>query len=323
MKLSLLSEIFEIEYGNQLDYNKMIAYENGVNYVTRSSKNLGIKEKVSVIEDIKPYEKGCITVTLGGSYLLSAFVQPSDFYTAQNIKVLKPKSDMSFETKAFYCLCIKNNRFRYSSHGREANKSLDSMMVPALSDLPAWVNSTKGAEFFLSEDYSYDIDKPYIKYSNEIVKLDDIFDVKNGVSSSTVVKSNIIKDECYVPFIRPSKTQTTSYVEYADKNSVDERQVYPRHTLYVSTNGQGSHTYTYVSTSEFIPNSDIPALVPKRNMSLQEKLYYAQAISLNRKLFSYGRKPKGKRLKALKLPLYPPPFIYGESLFEAAIEHTA
>ena len=37
-------------------------------------------------------------------------------------------------------------------------------------------------------------------------------------------------------------------------------------------------------------------------MSLQQKLYYAFCITKNRYLFSYGRKPKGDRLKRIKLP---------------------
>ncbi len=40
---------------------------------------------------MKTYKKGDITVPLGGSYLLSAFVQDEDFVTAQNVDVLRPK----------------------------------------------------------------------------------------------------------------------------------------------------------------------------------------------------------------------------------------
>ena len=34
----------------------------------------------------------------------------------------------------------------------------------------------------------------------------------------------------------------------------------------------------------------------------EEKLFYAQCITANRYLFSYGRKPKGKKLKSIKIP---------------------
>ena len=77
----------------------------------------------------------------------------------------------------------------------------------------------------------------------------------------------------------------------------------------MSTNGQGSHTFSYVSTTEFVANSDVSILIPKRKMSLQEKLFYAQCITNNRYKFSYGRKPKGARLLAVKIPEYPPKYV--------------
>ena len=44
-------------------------------------------------------------------------------------------------------------------------------------------------------------------------------------------------------------------------------------------------------------------------MSLQEKLFYSYCITNNRYKFSYGRKPKGDRLKAILLPEYPPDYV--------------
>lgn len=37
-------------------------------------------------------------------------------------------------------------------------------------------------------------------------------------------------------------------------------------------------------------------------MSIEEKLFYAKCITANRYLFSYGRKPKGNKLKSIKVP---------------------
>ena len=52
---------------------------------------------------------------------------------------------------------------------------------------------------------------------------------------------------------------------------------------------------------ELVPNSDVSVLIPKIDMSIEEKMYYAVCITNNRYRFSYGRKPKGKRLKSLLL----------------------
>jgi len=57
-------------------------------------------------------------------------------------------------------------------------------------------------------------------------------------------------------------------------------------------------------------SEDVSVLIPQRPMNLREKLFYAKAISLNRPKFSYGRKPKGDRLKTIVLPKYPPKFVF-------------
>ena len=69
------------------------------------------------------------------------------------------------------------------------------------------------------------------------------------------------------------------------------------------------YSFSYVSTFEFVPNSNVSVLIPLRKMSIQEKLYYAQCITNNRYKFSYGRKPKGDRLKSVLLPEYPPKYV--------------
>ena len=95
----------------------------------------------------------------------------------------------------------------------------------------------------------------------------------------------------------------------SDNARIPDEKLFPAETLYVSTDGQGSHTYSYVSTFEFVPNSNVSVLIPRRKMSLQEKLYYAQCITNNRYKFSYGRKPKGDRLKSVLIPEYPPQYV--------------
>jgi hypothetical protein len=130
MKLTKLTDIFQVQSGNKLNFNAMKLCADGVNFVSRSRANLGICGKVKRMGDKVPFPPGLITVSLGGTYLLSSFVQPAEFYTAQNIKVLRPIDAMSFEQKIAYCVFVQHNRFRYSSHGREANRSLDNLLVP-------------------------------------------------------------------------------------------------------------------------------------------------------------------------------------------------
>ena len=144
MNIIPLSDIFDIVYGSQLDLNKLeIDSVNGINFISRSKENLGVQTKIKKIQNKTLFKKGSITVTLGGSYLLSSFVQKEDFYTAQNIKVLTPKQPMTDLQKKFYCYAIEHNRFRYTSHGREVNKTLNDLLVPAIDSIPAWANTIK------------------------------------------------------------------------------------------------------------------------------------------------------------------------------------
>lgn len=138
--MAKLSKIFDVEYGNKLDFNKMIALnewnDDSVNFISRSANNLGVDAIVKRIPDVDPYQPGLITIALGGA-MLSSFVQQRRFYTAQNIMVLKPINDMSFNEKIYYCLCIQKNAFKYSTFGREANRTLKEMEIP--SKVPKWV----------------------------------------------------------------------------------------------------------------------------------------------------------------------------------------
>lgn len=133
------------------------------------------------------------------------------------------------------------------------------------------------------------------------MKLEDLFDVRNGISSSGLSISSTPAPN-HIPFLRPASTQLRTISGWIPELSVNSKNVYPEGSLFVSTNGEGSHSYSYVSRFKFACNSDVSVLIPKREMTLNEKVYYARCITMNRYKFSYGRKPKGDRLKQIELP---------------------
>ena len=69
-----LEEIFDIQYGNKFDLNKMTFNNPLVNFVGRSAKNNAVTSYVDIKSDVEPFDKGLITVALGGS-ILASFVQ--------------------------------------------------------------------------------------------------------------------------------------------------------------------------------------------------------------------------------------------------------
>lgn len=136
-----LQLLFNIEHGNKFDLNKMQQCppnDDAVAFVGRSGEENGIVAFVQRLAGCDPYDRGLITVALGGA-ALSSFVQPRPFYTGQNIDVLRPLVEMPFDVKLYYCLCIEANRFRYSTYGREANRTLKTLPVPKLKAVPAWL----------------------------------------------------------------------------------------------------------------------------------------------------------------------------------------
>lgn len=152
-----LDKLFMIKHGNKFDLNKMrsmAATKNAIAFIGRSGVNNGIVGYVEKYNNTQPFDDGFITVALGGS-ALSSFVQPRPFYTAQNIDVLEPLAEMTLDVKLYYCLCIEANQFRYSTFGREANRTLKSLLIPNLESIPDWVNGIADKSFNeIKEDLS-------------------------------------------------------------------------------------------------------------------------------------------------------------------------
>ena len=307
MRTCAVKELFDIQYGNGLELTYLQKDAHGINFVARGIKDNGISAVVRKIIGVNPFPAGSITVAVSGS-VMESFLQNSPFYTAYHVMVLNPLRGimMSDAVKLYYCMCLRRNKFRYN-YGRQANETLKDLQIPVLEDVPDYVKRFSNEQFihnlFLSVDLTSLSNKAKdTSRFHTLVPLSELFEVENGIAASNLLRSKTKRSENWVPFIRPSYRQSTSIDAYVNKYLVPPDKVFPQGTLYVSTNGQGSHTYSYVSATEFVPNSDVSVLKPKQPMTLREKLFYAMCISRNRFKFSYGRKPKGDKLEAIMLP---------------------
>lgn len=294
-----LSDLFDVSYGNKLDLNKMTPLSRsagGVSFVGRSGRNNGISATVASVAATKPYESGLITVALGGA-ILSSFVQEHPFYTAQNVAVLRPSVPMSFSQKVYMCLCIRANIFRYGAFGREANRTLRSLEVPALKDFPYWVNAE---ESLADTDYS----SPAAQ--EQAVKLDteswrkflmgEIFDIRKGT--------------------RLTKAQqhpgTTAYIGAIDNNNGLSNRIvngpqHPAGTITIPYNGNGVAEAFY-QPEPFWASDDVNVIYPKgTNFTPAIGLFLSTVIRRDKYRFSYGRKWGLDRMKAsvIRLPAKP------------------
>lgn len=135
--------LFTIDTGNKLDKAKMTHINPSINFVGRANANNGITTCVDKINGITPYKAGCMTVSLGGEYLGSCFIQPLDFYTSQNVIVLIPKWDMSFYIKQFISTMVfRESRTYYKAFKDELNRHIKtdfSFLLPTSEDgKPDW-----------------------------------------------------------------------------------------------------------------------------------------------------------------------------------------
>lgn len=305
MKTCRVGDIFSVEYGNGLELVSLEKDFSGYNFVARGKKNNGVSAIVKPVIGERLFPEGSITVAVSGS-VMESFLQPAPFYTAYHVMVLMPHSPMTDAVKLFYCHCLRMNKFKYS-YGRQANETLADLQVPNLDAIPQDVTD------FSISDYAATM-RTAINYEAlekrgvcdginvEMKPLGKLFQVVNGIAATDIERQKVRPNANWVPFVRPSYRQSTSVDAYVNRYAVPGEKLFPKETLYVSTNGQGSHTYAYVSASEFVPNSDVSVLLPKRAMCMREKLAYSLLISYNRFRFSYGRKPKGDKLKSIMLP---------------------
>ena len=136
-KLVPLSTIFTVRYGVNMELNALTHDPDGINFVSRSARNNGVSAKVARVQGVNPLPAGLMTVAGGGS-VLETFVQPEPFYSGRDLYYLIPPDDMSLQEKLYYCMVIRANRYRFN-YGRQANRTLKDIMIPARSEVPSFV----------------------------------------------------------------------------------------------------------------------------------------------------------------------------------------
>ena len=118
----LLHRIMKAGMGNGIDAVLTTSDNPKYNYVSRDSNGNGVVGFVDEIEGEKPFPAGAMSLALGGSFLVSCFIQKKPFYTAQNVAVLQEKVPLSIHTKLFIATLIRNEcKVKYQAFGRELN----------------------------------------------------------------------------------------------------------------------------------------------------------------------------------------------------------
>lgn len=294
-----LNEIFSISYWTKFDFNKMEICEKNdndwINFVSRTSQNNWIVAKVKTIKDKRALKKWQITVSLWGSYVLSAFLQLEDFYTGQNIAVLDPIEKLSERELFYYCMCITKNRFRYWAFWREANSSLKNLLVPSKEKIPSFIYESKIPNYsdikdkLNNEKLSIDSLKwNYFEYS-ELFYLE-----KWKWPSSNFAQENSWK----TPFI--SATRENNWVSYL----VDYNAKHKWNVITVPSNWN-SVWEAYFQENEFCSTWDVNILIPKFKLNKYIWIFISTMIRKDKYRYNYWRKwwLDKMRTSKIKLPI--------------------
>ena len=297
-----LNELFQVTYGNKFDLNKLerrAKNNGGISFVGRSQRNLGVSATVAPIDGVEPYEAGLITVALGGTKLLSSFVQQDPFYTAQNVAVLRPLSPMTFAQKLYMCIAIRANRFRYGAFGREANRTLRVLEVPDLDEFPAWVGAHEAA---LSDA---------VGGLEEVEKWSDVEPLRASKATMRLATVCELFDVNYGHSLELNKlVRSTGGVNYISRtsqnNGVSARVAVipglePEESGALTVALGGSVLETFYQTEPFYTGYHIQVLRPREQMTPEEMLFYARCIRANQYRYSYGRQAN-RTLRELHIP---------------------
>lgn len=109
-------EIFDIERGY---YNKRPTKVGNVNFVSASSHNNGVTDKIEKKSIEKIYPGNCITVANNGQYTTCAFYQKNDFTCSHDVNILRIKNTkMTPHIAMFLSPLIRREKYRFN-YGRK------------------------------------------------------------------------------------------------------------------------------------------------------------------------------------------------------------
>jgi hypothetical protein len=269
--------------------SRMIQDPAGINFVSRAADNNGVCARVKLIPGITPIPAGMISVPAGGS-VLEAYLQPEPFYSGRDLLYLRPLQIMTDQEKLFYASCIRLNKTKYS-YGRQANKTLGSLMVPAREEIPSWVNATvvPDLQHFRAplEREVPDINaKAWIDFL-----LVSIFDLKKG---KRLTKRSMKAGS--IPFIgaTDSGNGITAWIGQA--------AMHPANTITVSYNGSVGEAF--YQAEPYWATDDVNVLYPRFELNIYRALFIITSIRFERHRFNYARKWNLDRMKktTIRLP---------------------
>lgn len=296
-----LADIFSIRAtASGIDKNKLNLISGKIPYVTRTDKNNGIQNFICEQENYLVDNRNCITVGLDTQ---TAFYQPTEFYTGQNIQILK-NDKLNILTAKFLLPLIKKTLsiFSWGGNGATLTRLKRSKIL-----LP--VNELGEPDFEYMEKYialrEQKLIQQYLDYIcppnvSEIVTLnekiwkpffiEDIFEIVSG--------RDIYEDERIVgniPYIGASANNNGICHFINNKNETLENNC-------ISVNRNGSVGYAFYHPYTALYSNDCRKLRPHFS-GKYISLFLVHQIQMQKEKYNYGYKMGTGRLKKQKIKL--------------------
>ncbi len=303
----VFDEIFEIHSTKSgIDKNKLIIGNGNIPYITRTEKNNGLD--FLIIEQNKKHLKDKKNVITIGLDTQTVFYQSSDFYTGQNIQILKHEK-LNFANAQFLIPLIKKQleKFSWGSNGATLTRLKRSKII-----LPSTKNKEPDYEFmehYMLQKQQEKLNlyrehiisrieelkdciqtKPFSKKEWGVFFIEDIAEILPGrdIYESERFKGN-------VPYI--SATAQNNGIGYfvGNNNASLEKKC-------LSVNRNGSVGYSFYHPYEALFSNDCRKLRLK-NDSKFVGYFIARVITNQRDKYSYGYKMGTGRIKRQKIML--------------------
>lgn len=295
MKLAPLGDIFDAQYGSNLELNaQKITDEDdkdGVAFVSRTSKNNGVSARIKPVLGLDPLSAGTLSVALSGS-VLETFLQPAPYYSGYHIYCLTPKEPLNDKEKLYYCMCIKANAYRYN-YGRQANKTLREILLPAPDDIPDWVNSFDFPDFEHIRRPAIPGAIPAVPPATEwgAFRLDDLFQITG--SQTTPLKELKRFGAGKYPYV------TTQ----SENNGVEGHYNFFTEEGGVITVDSAVAGFAGWQPDNFSASDHVEKLIPKFPINAYIALFLVTLLNADQFRYNYGRKASQSRLKTQKIRL--------------------
>jgi hypothetical protein len=104
-----IQDLFDVQYGTNLELLRLTKSDNGINYVSRTARNNGVAARILPLPDVDPSAGWALSVAAGGS-VLETFVQFEPFYSGRDLYMLRPKATMTAEELTFYAASLRANQ---------------------------------------------------------------------------------------------------------------------------------------------------------------------------------------------------------------------